>query len=56
MSFLNTFNQLNWDELKLTIASQTRSDVERALNARRLTHETISGPDFHLPLSLILNR
>ena len=40
MSFLDTFNQLNWDELKLTIASKTAADVEQALGSQnRLNHD-----------------
>ena len=39
MSFLDTFNQLDWDEIKLTIASKTAADVEQALSASRLNHD-----------------
>lgn len=39
MSFLDTFNQLDWDEIKLTIASKTAVDVELALSASRLNHD-----------------
>ena len=39
MSFLDTFNQLDWNELKLSIASKTAADVEQALSARRLDHD-----------------
>ncbi|UYM17135.1 2-iminoacetate synthase ThiH [Endozoicomonas euniceicola] len=39
MSFLDTFNQLHWNELKLSIASKTAADVEQALSARRLSHD-----------------
>ena len=39
MSFLDTFKQLDWNELKLSIASKTAADVEQALSARRLNHD-----------------
>lgn len=39
MSFLDHFNTLNWDEIKMTISGKTAADVEQALAARRLTHD-----------------
>lgn len=39
MSFVEHMNRLNWDELKLTIASKTTTDVEQALSCDRLTHD-----------------
>lgn len=39
MSFTQAFNQLDWNDIKLSIASKTAMDVEQALNARRLTHD-----------------
>ena len=38
MSFTETFNQLDWNDIKLTITSKTARDVEQALTANRLTH------------------
>jgi len=31
MSFVNRFNQLNWDDISLSIYAKTAKDVERAL-------------------------
>ncbi|MGO0308120.1 2-iminoacetate synthase ThiH [Endozoicomonas acroporae] len=39
MTFLDHFNQLQWDELKMTIHSQTAADVENALHSTRLNHQ-----------------
>ncbi|WP_067522341.1 2-iminoacetate synthase ThiH [Endozoicomonas ascidiicola] len=39
MSFLERFNQINWDELKMSIHSKTAADVQHALNSSRLTHD-----------------
>ncbi|MRI32472.1 2-iminoacetate synthase ThiH [Endozoicomonas sp. OPT23] len=39
MSFLEQFNQTDWDELKITINSKSANDVEQALKASRLTHD-----------------
>ena len=39
MTFLDHFNQLQWDELKMTIHSQTAADVENALQSTRLNHQ-----------------
>lgn len=39
MSFVDAFNQLNWDEVRMNILSKTATDVENALIARRPTHD-----------------
>ncbi|MBO9496430.1 2-iminoacetate synthase ThiH [Thalassotalea sp. G20_0] len=39
MTFLDHFNQIQWDELKMTIHSQTAADVENALHSTRLNHQ-----------------
>ncbi|WP_422467083.1 2-iminoacetate synthase ThiH [Endozoicomonas sp. ALC013] len=39
MTFLDHFNQLQWDELKMTIHSQTAANVENALHSTRLNHQ-----------------
>jgi len=39
MSFLQHFEQLNWDEIKLSIYSKTATDVERALSKDKLNLE-----------------
>nr|MDT0252651.1 2-iminoacetate synthase ThiH [Endozoicomonas sp.] len=39
MTFLDRFNQIQWDELKMTIHSKTAVDVENALQSTRLTHD-----------------
>ncbi|WP_257294363.1 2-iminoacetate synthase ThiH [Endozoicomonas sp. YOMI1] len=39
MTFLDHFNQIQWDELKMTIHSQTTADVENALHSARLNHQ-----------------
>ncbi|MGF1698248.1 2-iminoacetate synthase ThiH [Vibrio lamellibrachiae] len=39
MSFLNTFNQMNWDDVTLSINSKTASDVERALAKQKCNLE-----------------
>ena len=38
MSFVEQIKQLHWDDLKLSIASKTTTDVEQALATERLTH------------------
>lgn len=38
MTFLDHFNQIQWDELKMSIHSKTPVDVENALQSTRLTH------------------
>ncbi|MCK6265575.1 2-iminoacetate synthase ThiH [Vibrio sp. ZSDE26] len=35
MSFINTFTQLNWDDISLSINAKTAKDVERALSKTR---------------------
>ncbi len=39
MTFLDRFNQIHWDELKMSIHSKTAVDVENALQSARLNHE-----------------
>ena len=39
MSFVEQIQQLDWDDLKLNIASKSTADVERALSFDRLTHD-----------------
>lgn len=39
MIFLDRFNQIQWDELKMSIHSKTAVDVENALHSDRLTYE-----------------
>ena len=39
MSFLETFNTLSWNQLKLTISGKTAADVEQALGSNRLSHD-----------------
>ncbi|MGB0359825.1 MAG: 2-iminoacetate synthase ThiH [Endozoicomonas sp.] len=39
MSFLERFNQINWDELKISIHSKTVADIQHALNSSSLTHD-----------------
>ncbi len=39
MSFLEHFNQVDWDELKIAINSKTEKDVEHALTVPRLSHD-----------------
>ncbi len=39
MTFLDRFNQIQWDELKMSIHSKTPVDVENALQSSRLTHD-----------------
>lgn len=36
-TFTDYWRTLNWDDLRLRINSKTAADVERALNATRLT-------------------
>lgn len=37
MSFIERFNELNWDDIRLSIYAKTESDVKRALAKNRLT-------------------
>ena len=39
MSFLEHYNQLSWNELKIAIASKNSADVERALTSQKVTHD-----------------
>lgn len=39
MTFLDRFHQIQWDELKISIHSQTAADVENALHSDRLNHQ-----------------
>ncbi|MCU8549392.1 2-iminoacetate synthase ThiH, partial [Vibrio vulnificus] len=39
MSFVEHFNQLNWDDIRLSIYSKTALDVERALSKNKLDLE-----------------
>lgn len=38
-TFTDRWRQLEWDDIRLRINSKTAADVERALNASRLTRE-----------------
>lgn len=38
MTFLNHFNQIQWDDLKMSIHSKTTEDVEGALQSGRLNY------------------
>ena len=39
MSFLDTHNELNWDQIRMSIAGKTSAEVEQALASNRLSHE-----------------
>lgn len=39
MSFLEHFNQINWDETRIAISSKSAADVEHALACDRLNHD-----------------
>jgi 2-iminoacetate synthase len=40
-TFTDYWRTLNWDDLRLRINSKTAADVERALNAARLTRDDL---------------
>ena len=40
-TFTDYWRTLNWDDLRLRINSKTAADVERALNATRLTRDDL---------------
>jgi 2-iminoacetate synthase len=48
-TFTDYWRTLNWDDLRLRINSKTAADVERALNATRLTRDDLMACSLLLP-------
>ncbi|EOS94523.1 thiamine biosynthesis protein ThiH [Erwinia tracheiphila PSU-1] len=40
-SFISQWEKLNWDDIRLRIYGKTAADVERALNAQRVSREDL---------------